>query len=42
VDPAELKERQKSWKQPKPKFTGGVLARYMNSVTSASEGGVLR
>ena len=42
VDPAELKERQKSWKQPKPKFTGGVLARYMNSVTSASKGGVLR
>lgn len=42
VDPTELKERQKSWKQPKPKFTGGVLARYMNSVTSASKGGVLR
>jgi dihydroxy-acid dehydratase len=42
VDPAELKERQKSWKQPRPKFTGGVLARYMNSVTSASKGGVLR
>jgi len=42
VDPAELKERQKSWKPPKPKFTGGVLARYMNSVTSASKGGVLR
>lgn len=42
VDTAELKERQKSWNQPKPKFTGGVLARYMNSVTSASKGGVLR
>jgi dihydroxy-acid dehydratase len=42
VDPTELRERQKSWKQPKPKFTGGVLARYMNSVTSASKGGVLR
>ena len=42
VDPAELRERQKSWKQPRPKFTGGVLARYMNSVTSASKGGVLR
>jgi dihydroxy-acid dehydratase len=42
VDPTELKERQKSWKQPKPQFTGGVLARYMNSVTSASKGGVLR
>ncbi len=42
VDSAELKERRKSWKQPRPKFTGGVLARYMNSVTSASKGGVLR
>jgi dihydroxy-acid dehydratase len=42
VDPAELKERQKSWKPPDPKFTGGVLARYRNSVTSASKGGVLR
>jgi dihydroxy-acid dehydratase len=42
VDPTELRERLKSWKQPKPKFTGGVLARYMNSVTSASKGGVLR
>jgi len=42
VDPAELNERQKSWKPPDPKFTGGVLARYRNSVTSASKGGVLR
>jgi dihydroxy-acid dehydratase len=42
VDPAELKERQESWKPPEPKFTGGVLARYRNSVTSASKGGVLR
>lgn len=42
VDQADLRERQKSWKQPMPKFTGGVLARYMNSVTSASKGGVLR
>jgi dihydroxy-acid dehydratase len=42
VDPAELDNRRKSWKPPEHKFTGGVLARYRNSVTSASRGGVLR
>jgi dihydroxy-acid dehydratase len=42
VDQNELEKRRKSWKPPLPKFTGGVLARYRNSVTSASKGGVLR
>jgi dihydroxy-acid dehydratase len=42
VDPGELETRRKSWKPPIPKITGGVLARYRNSVTSASQGGILR
>lgn len=42
VDKAELEERRKSWRPREPKITGGVLARYRSSVTSASKGGVLR
>lgn len=42
VDKTELKERRKSWTPREPKITGGVLARYRSSVTSASKGGVLR
>jgi dihydroxy-acid dehydratase len=42
VDPGVLEARRKYWKPPIPKITGGVLARYRNSVTSASQGGILR
>ena len=42
VDPAILEERKKAWKAPEPKITSGILARYRNSVTSASKGSVLR
>lgn len=36
----ELAARRKVWKQPKPRFTRGVLAKYAAHVTSASEGAV--
>lgn len=36
----ELKARLKAWKQPKPRYTRGVLAKYAATVTSASEGAV--
>ena len=36
----ELKQRLKNWKQPKPKETRGVLAKYARLVSSASEGAV--
>jgi len=42
VDPAILEQRKKAWKAPEPKITSGILARYRNSVTSASKGSVLR
>ncbi len=37
---AEIKKRQKAWKQPKSRYTRGVLAKYAKLVTSASEGAV--
>ncbi len=40
VSDRELKARQKKWKQPKPKYTRGVLAKYAKLVSSASEGAV--
>jgi len=40
VPPAEIKKRQKAWKQPKPRYTRGVLAKYAKMVKSASEGAV--
>jgi dihydroxy-acid dehydratase len=38
----ELVNRKAGWTAPKPKIKTGVLARYRNSVTSASKGSVLR
>ena len=35
---AELAERRKAWKEPAPKATSGVLAKYVRLVRSASEG----
>lgn len=40
VPAAEIKKRQKAWKQPKPRYTRGVLAKYAKLVTSASKGAV--
>jgi dihydroxy-acid dehydratase len=36
----ELKARRKAWKQPKPRFTRGLLAKYMKLVSPASKGAV--
>ena len=36
----EIKKRLKTWKQPKPRYTRGVLAKYAKLVTSASQGAV--
>ena len=36
----ELAARRKAWKQPAPRYTRGVLAKYANTVTSASLGAV--
>jgi len=40
VDKKELAKRKKAWKQPKIKYTRGVLAKYRTLVSSASEGAV--
>lgn len=40
VSAAELKARAKAWKQPKPNYTRGVLAKYAKLVNSAHEGAV--
>ncbi len=40
ISAKELKTRLKNWKQPKPKETRGVLAKYARLVSSASEGAV--
>jgi dihydroxy-acid dehydratase len=36
----ELAARRKAWKKPTPRYARGVLAKYANTVTSASEGAV--
>ncbi len=40
VPDKELAKRKKAWKQPKPRYTRGVLAKYAKLVNSASEGAV--
>jgi len=37
---AELKRRLKAVKQPKPRYTSGVMAKYARLVSSASEGAI--
>jgi dihydroxy-acid dehydratase len=36
----ELAARRKKWKQPKPRYTQGLLAKYMKLVSTASQGAV--
>lgn len=36
----ELSQRKKRWKPPKPRYKSGVLAKYAQQVSSASEGAV--
>jgi dihydroxy-acid dehydratase len=40
VSQAELERRQAKWKQPKPAYRRGVLAKYAASVSNASSGAV--
>ena len=40
IPAAEFKARMAKWKQPKPRYTRGVLAKYASRVTSASTGAV--
>jgi dihydroxy-acid dehydratase len=37
---ANLEERRKQWKAPKPKYSSGVMAKYARLVSSASEGAI--
>ena len=40
ISDAEIAERMKSWKAPKPHFARGVFRKYADSVSSASIGAV--
>jgi dihydroxy-acid dehydratase len=40
VPAAEIARRRKAWKQPKPRYTRGLLAKYMKLVGTASRGAV--
>ena len=42
VDKTEMEKRRKAWKRPKPKITGGYMARYARMVTGAAGGAVFR
>lgn len=40
ISARELAQRRKKWKQPEPRYTRGLLAKYMKLVSSASSGAV--
>jgi len=40
VDEVEIAKRRAAWKQPKPRYTTGVLGKYAKLVSPASEGAV--
>jgi dihydroxy-acid dehydratase len=40
VTDRELAKRRKAWVQPKPRYTSGVMAKYMKLVSTASKGAV--
>jgi dihydroxy-acid dehydratase len=40
VSDREINRRRKAWAPPKPRYTTGVLAKYMRLVSSASRGAV--
>lgn len=40
ITASEIKKRLKAWKQPAPRYTTGVLAKFASHVTSASMGAV--
>ena len=40
VPAKELAARRKKWKQPRPRYTSGVMAKYIKLVSTASKGAV--
>jgi dihydroxy-acid dehydratase len=40
VPAKELAARRKKWKQPKPRYTSGLMAKYMKLVSTASKGAI--
>jgi dihydroxy-acid dehydratase len=40
VDDAELARRRAAWRPPKPRYTRGLLAKYMRLVSTASKGAI--
>ena len=40
VSAKELASRRKKWKQPKPRYTRGLMAKYMKLVSTASKGAI--
>ena len=40
VPARELVARRKKWKAPKPRYTRGLLAKYMKLVSTASRGAI--
>jgi dihydroxy-acid dehydratase len=40
ISDEEMEARRAKWKQPKPRYTKGVLAKYAKTVSSASQGAV--
>ncbi|HET7765911.1 MAG TPA: dihydroxy-acid dehydratase [Burkholderiales bacterium] len=40
VSAKELAARRKKWKQPKPRYTRGLMAKYMRLVSTASKGAI--
>jgi dihydroxy-acid dehydratase len=40
VPAKELARRRKTWKMPKPRYTKGVLAKYVKLVSTASRGAI--
>ncbi len=40
ISAREFAARKKKWKQPKPRYTRGALAKFMHTVSSASKGAV--
>jgi len=40
VSAKELAARRKKWKQPKPRYTTGLMGKYMKLVSTASKGAI--
>jgi dihydroxy-acid dehydratase len=40
VSEEEIAKRRAAWKQPKPRYTRGLLAKYASLASSASKGAV--